>query len=145
MPSDYDSPDSGYYFSLTWSSALRFIALSAAALGLFLLNTVAWAAGSLSAEQATYEQDRQACMRGPAHQATSTCLIEARAALTEARRGRLGDADAGQYSANRVLRCNGLPAPDQEDCKRRMAGEGTTSGSVESGGILRELSRTVQP
>ena len=40
-------------------------------------------------------------------------------------------------------RCVPLPAADQEDCVRRMNGEGIVRGSVEEGGIYRELHRTV--
>ena len=40
-------------------------------------------------------------------------------------------------------RCVPLPPADQEDCVRRMQGEGTIIGSVEEGGIYRELHRTV--
>jgi hypothetical protein len=72
----------------------------------------------------------------------ATCLREAGAALQEAKRGRSGDAQ-GAYERNRLLRCDRLAAEEREDCLRRMRGEGTVSGSVESGGIYRELRTTV--
>lgn len=50
------------------------------------------------------------------------------------------------YVENQFRRCNALRGPDKIDCIARMAGEGTRSGSVEGGGIYRELiTREVQP
>jgi hypothetical protein len=40
---------------------------------------------------------------------------------------------------NALRRCEPLPEPDRKDCVARMQGQGTTSGSVASGGIYREL------
>lgn len=69
---------------------------------------------------------------------------EAQAARQEARRGRLQEESPAQLQRNRTIRCEGLPAEDRGYCMRRMDGEGTISGSVEGGGILREL-RVVEP
>jgi hypothetical protein len=93
--------------------------------------------------QARYQRDRAACMSGQTHQDRATCLREAGAALVEARRNGLTDTNESQYVQNRLERCVPLPAADQEDCVRRMSGEGTVRGSVEEGGIYRELTRTV--
>ncbi len=109
---------------------------------LFATGT-AIAAGSKTntGAQLTYRNDRAACMSGQSNQDRATCLKEAGAALQAARRGRLDNGPEGeaQFARNRVLRCDRQPAQDREDCLRRMHGEGVTSGSVESGGILREL------
>jgi hypothetical protein len=108
-----------------------------------LVAGMAAAAGdSLSEAQARYRQDRAACMSGQSQQDRATCLREADAALQEAKRGRSGDAQ-GSYEQNQLLRCDRLAAGDREDCRRRMRGEGTVSGSVEGGGIYRELRTTV--
>jgi len=56
----------------------------------------------------------------------------------------LNDGQA-QFEQNRVLRCDNQPAQDRPDCLRRMSGDGTTSGSVEGGGVLRELVTPVVP
>jgi hypothetical protein len=66
-----------------------------------------------------------------------------REAMQDMKRGRVEE-DPAVYEKNRLMRCNYLPAGDRQDCERRMRGEGTTSGSVEGGGIYREL-RTVVP
>jgi hypothetical protein len=114
--------------------------------GALLGATTAGAAGSgkLSEAQATYQQDRAACVSGRTGQDRTTCLKEAGAALQEARRGGLDDRRA-EFERNRLLRCDNQPPQDRQDCVRRMNGEGTTSGSVEGGGILRELVTPVVP
>ncbi len=72
-------------------------------------------------------EDRKACMR------------EAGAAQFEARRGTLGQENT-EFEKNRMARCGyHTLAEEREYCERRMRGEGTTTGSVEGGGILREL------
>ena len=71
---------------------------------------------------------------------------EAQAARQEERRGRLQEnASPAQQERNRFARCDGhSSAEDREYCIRRMNGEGTVSGSVEGGGIYREL-RVIVP
>jgi hypothetical protein len=100
------------------------------------------AGGNLSEAQARYQQDRAACNSGQSYQDRATCLREAGAALQEAKRGRIGDGQ-NSYEQNRLVRCDRVAEGDREDCLRRMRGEGTVSGSVESGGIYRELRTTV--
>lgn len=69
---------------------------------------------------------------------------EAQAARQEARQGKLKDnADEAQRERNRFARCEYLKGDDREYCIRRMNGEGTVSGSVEGGGLLRELTVVV--
>ena len=119
-------------------------ALAAAAL---LVATTAVAAGNTDKSEARvrYEKDRAACMSGKSHQDRETCLKETVAALAAAERGNLPVADKNTYERNRLVRCNALPVPDREDCVRRMNGEGVVAGSVENGGIYRELVRTITP
>jgi hypothetical protein len=111
-----------------------------------LCSPAAWGAepGLRSGSRDAYQSDRAACLDGRTNQDRDTCLREAGAARDEARRGRLGES-AGEFEKNRFARCEGLPQPDREDCIRRMSGEGTTRGSVESGGIYRELVTPVPP
>ena len=122
----------------SWGSAL----CAATLLGV----TVAEAAdrGKLSNAQTIYQRDRAACISGQTSQDRATCLREAGAALQEARRGNLDDGQA-QFEQNRLLRCENQPPEDRPDCVRRMKGEGSISGSVEGGGILRELVTPVVP
>lgn len=119
------------------------LSLSACAVGALLVAGMAAAAGdNLSEAQVRYQQDRAACIGGQSHQDRATCLREAGAALQAAKRERSGGGQ-DRYEQNRLIRCDRLPAGDREDCQRRMRGEGSVSGSVESGGIYRELRTTV--
>jgi hypothetical protein len=107
-----------------------------------VLVSGATASDKTSEAQARYQQERAACISGQSHQDRATCLREAEAALQDAKRGRLGDGQSA-YEQNRLARCDSLPPADRNDCVRRMRGEGTASGSVESGGVYRELRTTV--
>lgn len=51
----------------------------------------------------------------------------------------------GDYARNALKRCDPLPEPERQECMARMQGEGTTQGSVASGGILRELTTVEVP
>jgi hypothetical protein len=120
--------------------------LALCAAGALLSATAALAAdrGNRSDAQSVYQRDRAACISGQTSQDRATCLREAGAALQESRRPRLDDGQ-GQFEQNRMLRCDRQPAADRQDCVRRMNGEGFTSGSVEGGGIYRELVTPVVP
>lgn len=72
-----------------------------------------------------------------------TCQRETAAAMREAKRGGLEEGQGHKYRENALARCAVLREEDRKLCERRMRGEGTVSGSVESGGIYREL-RTVE-
>lgn len=91
---------------------------------------------------ARYRAERAVCLSGQSNQDRATCLKEAGAARSEARRHRL---DSGQsaFNSNAVLRCNALPADDRADCMRRIEGDGKVSGSVRDGGLLRETTTVV--
>lgn len=94
---------------------------------------------------ARYRVDRSACESGASWQDTPTCMKEAGAALQAARQGGLSDTAAGRdaYAVNAMARCEPLPDAERADCVLRMHGEGSVSGSVAGGGVLRELTTTV--
>ena len=123
---------------------LRSAALCAAGTLLFASMSFAADGKNASDAQARYQRDRAACLSGQSSQDRATCLREAGAARDEAKRGRLGDGQAA-FEQNRMIRCEPLPQGEREDCQRRMRGEGTTTGSVEGGGIYRELVTPVVP
>ena len=85
----------------------------------------------------TIAQERQNCVDGKTNQDRATCLREAGAAKQESQRGNLRD--SGDYGSNASRRCDTLPADQKADCERRSMGEGSVSGSVGSGGVVREL------
>lgn len=117
-----------------------------AVLSLALMGGAAQAApkapSNVDSAQLKYEREKADCTMGRSSQPRSVCLKEAGAAYAEARRGRLtspGD-DASIYAANAAKRCE-VQKDDMRDlCLRRVAGEGTVSGSVAKGGKLEELS-----
>lgn len=109
-----------------------------------LAAAAAAGAATPSAAEATYRQDRAACLDGSSQQERSACLREAGAALAEARRGRLGNASEASFAANAMKRCAVHTAADARlACERMAAGEGTRSGTAAGGGILRSLTTVV--
>ncbi len=114
--------------------------LTLCALVALAVSTPASAASRGAAEaHQRYLDDRAACLSGKTGEDRKTCLREAGAAQDAARRGKLTDAQAG-YEQNQLARCAYYrDADDRKYCERRMRGEGTTTGSVEAGGILRQL------
>ena len=90
----------------------------------------------------SYQSERARCDSGQSGQDRQTCLREAGAAAQEGPRGGLTDAP----DANKFARCDYHKDPnDREYCIRRMKGEGTVSGSVEGGGVIRELRVITRP
>jgi hypothetical protein len=125
--------------SLSTNSLLTLCALGALAVS---ASVPAANAGPDPDAHQRYVQERAACMSLQGDD-RKTCLREAGAAQAEAKRGQLTDAQAA-YEQNKLARCAyHKNADDRSYCERRMHGEGTTSGSVEGGGILRELTVTV--
>jgi len=122
----------------------RILAIGLCAGALLGMNAVAAAdRATFAAADKEYKTARAACNAGQSHQDRATCLQEAGAALKEARRGGLTSAASADYEKNRLLRCQNQPAESRDLCIRRMNGEGTTTGSVNGGGVLRELTVTV--
>ena len=120
--------------------------LAACALGALALPPATRAGQSPGSDSIheQYLQDRAACLSGKSGEDQKTCLREAGAAQQAAKRGQLAVEGAADYERNRFARCEVHKDPAERDyCERRMRGEGTTSGSVAGGGILRELVVTV--
>lgn len=85
-----------------------------------------------------YLLERADCEEGPADRDRAACLRDAAAAYAEARRGTL-DSGSGSFERNALQRCEALQRDDREDCIARIRGQGTTSGSIEGGGLYREF------
>lgn len=113
-----------------------------ATLGLAALLAPLAATAASKAEQtelrALYQRELAACKTGETGQERSACVREAHASYAQGLRGGLGDG-AAPYAANARQRCDALKGGDKTDCVARMNGHGSVSGSVESGGMLREL------
>lgn len=116
-----------------------------AALSLALLGAAAQAAPkapkNVDGARLTYEREKADCMMGRTAEPRNVCLKEAGAAYAEARRGRLTSPsdEASQWTANAARRCEAQKGEMRDLCLRRVAGEGTVSGSVAQGGKLDEL------
>ncbi|MDO8771736.1 MAG: hypothetical protein Q7K57_24100 [Burkholderiaceae bacterium] len=111
--------------------------LSIAAVGAVLCTsaTLAVSADAAADAQARYREDMAACNSGQSNQSIATCKLEARNALAEAKRGGLNGA-SGQYQQNALQRCSVFKGDDLTDCLART--QGSTEGSVGSGGVLHE-------
>ena len=92
----------------------------------------------------SYQQEVQSCLTGKTQQDQATCLREARNAQADKKRGVLDNAGA-QFEANAASRCDVLAGEDKAACQARVLGYGSTSGSVASGGVLREVETVVLP
>jgi hypothetical protein len=88
--------------------------------------------------RARYQSEKAACLSGQSHQDRATCLKEAGAALAESRT-RKPIPEQANYEQHALIRCNALPADDRVACQRRIQGEGSSSGSVEGGGLIRTI------
>lgn len=101
------------------------------------------AVGAQDTARQRYLQERAACLDGRSHQDRATCLREATNAYDEARRPRSDPAsttpDRATLERNAVQRCALVAPADREDCRRLALGEGTRSGSVEGGGVIKEI------
>ncbi len=94
---------------------------------------------------ARYQQDLAECEAQQATQDLAACRLEARHALAEAKRNLLSDTTANLFEKNQLKRCRVFRGDDREACEARARGEGSSTGSVQSGGLLREVVRPVVP
>lgn len=88
-----------------------------------------------------FEADRQACRSGKSGQDFATCMKEAEAVLAD--RGKSSPAaSTAQLQSDAVARCGVFTGDEHTACLARIQGNGTVSGSVAGGGILRETVTT---
>lgn len=92
----------------------------------------------------SYQQEVNACMTGKTQQDQATCLLEARNARADKKRGVLDNSGA-QYDSNAASRCEVMAGEDKAACQARVLGYGSTTGSVAAGGVLREVETVVVP
>ncbi|MCX7275753.1 MAG: hypothetical protein NTZ15_00265 [Burkholderiales bacterium] len=85
-----------------------------------------------------YQQEVLACNNGKTQQDKATCLTEARSAHAVPKQS-LSTAAQADLQANALQRCDALNGADKAACRARIEGQGTASGSVAGGGILREM------
>jgi hypothetical protein len=97
--------------------------------------------------EARYQADRQACMRIADAEERRSCLRDAGAVRQEALRGQIvADPDAEVLRRNAVQRCQvHRDQLERTMCERMALGEGEVSGSVEGGGLIRQLEVEIDP
>jgi len=109
------------------------------ALGTVLCYGTAGAQGANSSAITSPATDpEKVCAAGATSVDRATCLKEAGAAKGEAKRGQLTSPGAA-YETNALQRCEILPEPDKQQCQLRTKGAGSTEGSIDGGGIIREV------
>ncbi|MFV0284056.1 MAG: hypothetical protein ACK5JE_09725 [Castellaniella sp.] len=88
--------------------------------------------------QTQYQKDVARCHNTPGID-VQACLKEAGAASQASSQGALAQPSAQARESNRTERCEKLPAGQRQDCLSLMDQPATrTTGSVQSGGMLRE-------
>ena len=103
------------------------------------------AAGQATAvsPQPRYQPESARCsaLTGPDRRAN--CLSRASTRLARSQPTPAGETDEAMLR-NALMRCEPLPDITRLECQARIQGQGTVSGSVAGGGILRELV-TIEP
>lgn len=121
---------------------LRF-SLATAALAIALPASAAGGVDKASIE-ANYQAARSTCQAMAVPADRTNCLRDAGAARAQALRTGPSSTSAEQLQRNALQRCQAhKSAEDQAICERMARGDGNTSGSVESGGVIRELTTQV--
>lgn len=127
--------------NISFSKANRF-ALAVVASSFVVMAQAAPKSGNGGSAEQRYQQERAACMNGSSNQDRPACLKEATNALAEARRHPGSDGSPAEWRQNALARCAKVPATDKTACERLAMGEGKQSGSVEGGGIVKEIVTT---
>lgn len=88
--------------------------------------------------EANFKSEVARCNAGKSGQDQAVCLREAGAARQQALQG--GLTSTGGYDQNAIARCQRLPANMRQNCISLMqSSSAQTQGSVQSGGVLREM------
>ena len=115
-------------------------AMAAVVLAGMLAATPALAAlksGQSTAAQ-RYQREQAQCMKVRNEDDRANCLSESSTRYAQTLPNRPEEA-ADILARNALKRCEPLPETERLDCVARIQGKGSTSGSVASGGIYREL------
>ena len=128
--------------------SIRRIGLALAVAAVPFVHAIA-AGPDRAAVDARYQSDRQACMQRADPESQKACLREAGAARQEALRGTLGEgasSDESQWQRNALSRCQVHTDPvDRSACERMVMGQGEAQGSVEEGGMVRQIITVLPP
>lgn len=112
----------------------------------FVFAGPAWAAGPAdkASIEANYQSARAACQSMAVPADRTNCMRDAGAARAQALRTGASSTSPEQLQRNALQRCQAhTSAEDKATCERMARGDGSTSGSVESGGVIREITTQV--
>jgi hypothetical protein len=129
------------------NTTLRISSVAAALLLSFGMNSaMAAKPAPVSGIQMKYESERAVCMADKTGPDRALCLQDAEVARGAALRGQLTNPEDVNYRRNALERCRVFKGEEAKECRERILGAGgaTVSGSVDGGGVLRELV-TVEP
>ncbi len=85
-----------------------------------------------------YQRESAACSPVRLSDERANCLSEASTRYASTR-ALPEEERADALARNALKRCEPLPEAERKDCMARIQGQGTVSGSVQAGGIYREL------
>ena len=91
-----------------------------------------------------YAQERAWCMANTAGDERATCLKNSGAAQAERARGTL-DTNGRDFQSNAMQRCDVFLSEERAACEARVSGYGSASGSVQGGGIIKQVETVVLP
>lgn len=91
-----------------------------------------------------FQQERGWCMVNTSGDERVACLKNSGAAQAEKRHGTL-DNNGADFGANAMRRCDVFAGDDRDACKARVMGSGSTSGSVQDGGTIKQVETVVVP
>ena len=129
----------------TASGAARALAAAAVALGALTAAAQVNVRGDTGIDNSrNTAQERAWCMANTDGVARVDCLKEAGAAQAEKRRGTL-DTNTGAYGANAVERCEVFEGTERVACQARVMGFGNASGSVQGGGVIKQIETVELP
>ncbi len=119
---------------------LRALAVGAAMLVASVASAQSGTGSAQSSIESRYQKDRAACMASDSQVDRTSCLRDAAAVRAEAKRGaRQGGESQEMLTRNALERCKRHPPEQRAICERMVRGEGSTTGSVQGGGMIREL------
>lgn len=91
-----------------------------------------------------HPQEMAWCMANTVGEERAACLKDSGAAQAEKRQGTL-DGPPANYRVNAMRRCDELTGDDRAACRARVQGLGSSSGSVQGGGVIKEIETIVAP
>jgi hypothetical protein len=124
--------------------ATRYVVLSALFAVATMTSQVSVAGDTGIDNSGKYNEERAWCVANTQGDERAACLRDSGAAQAEKRGGTL-DNNGANFTANATQRCEVLAGADRAACKARVMGYGSTSGSVQGGGIIKQVETVVLP